>query len=107
MIDDFFEQDEDDDPFINPIQKLSEKIKQRRTQMLVHSYLYYELDQPQVSDDKWQQWADELVDLQKRKMKIDFYDDAFSDWTGATGMGLPADNWVREKAEFALKGYKK
>ncbi len=34
----------DDDPMVNEIQTLSEKIRQRRTQMMIHSYLYYVLD---------------------------------------------------------------
>lgn len=99
--DDIFE--EMNDPMVNQVQTLSEKIKQRRSQMLVHSYLYYELDQNIVSDDKWQQWADELVELQKQKTKIGFYDDAFADWSGASGAFLPFENWVKEKAKLLLK----
>lgn len=99
--DDIFE--EIDDPKVNDIQTLSEKIRQRRSQMLIHSYLYYELDENIVSDDKWQQWADELVELQKQKTKIGFYDEAFADWTGASGAFLPFDNWVKERAKSLLK----
>lgn len=95
MIDDFLSDNED--PMVNKVQTLSEKIKQRRTQMLIHSYLYYVLDAPVISDDQWQIWADELVDLQKLKMNIGFYDDVFSDWTGATGMHLPFDDWVKKR----------
>ena len=89
----------DDDPMVNSVQTLSEKIKQRRTQMLIHSYLYYEADSPVISDDKWQEWADELVELQKQKLEINFYDQVFADWTGATGMHLPFDPWVVKRAE--------
>ena len=99
--DDIFE--EIDNPKVNDVQTLSEKIRQRRSQMLIHSYLYYELDENIVSDDKWQQWADELVELQKQKMKIGFYDEAFADWTGASGAFLPSDNWVKERAKSLLK----
>lgn len=99
--DDIFE--EMDDPMVNPIQKLSEKIRQRRTQMLIHSYLYYELDEIIVDDHKWQEWADELVELQKQKMKIGFYDEAFADWTGASGAFLPFDKWVKERAKNLLQ----
>lgn len=99
-LDAFFE--DEDDPKVNEIQTLSEKIRQRRIQMLVHSYLYYEMDENVVDDHKWQQWADELVELQKQKMNINFYDDAFRDWTGASGAFLPFDNWVVERAKKLL-----
>lgn len=79
-------------------QTLEQKIRQRRAQMLVHSYIYYHLNDNIVSDDVWQKWANELVELQKKKKRIDFYDKAFSDWTGASGAFLPADQWVRRKA---------
>ena len=62
-------------------QKIKEKIKQRRTQMLVHSCIYYEMDKNIVDDSTWQKWADELRDLQKDNpllCTIDFYDEAFA-----------------------------
>lgn len=100
---------DEEDPMVNGIQTLSEKIRQRRTQMLVHSYLYYSLDENVVDDAKWQEWADELVSLQKTwkdldmTKKIDFYDDVFADWDGSTGMHLPHDKWVVERAKYLLK----
>ena len=87
-----------------PAGTLSEKIRQRRTQILVHSYIYYHMDTNVVSDDMWQQWADELVSLQEMwetlgmTKKINFYDEAFADWTGASGAFLPFDPWVKERA---------
>ena len=100
-LDAFFE--DEDDPKVNAVQTLSENIRQRRIQMLVHSYLYYELDDNVVDDHKWQQWADELVELQKQKIDIGFYDDAFRDWTGASGAFLPFDKWVKERAKKLLQ----
>lgn len=91
------------EPMVNDVQTLSEKIKQRRTQMLVHSYLYYVLDDIIIDDHKWQEWADELVELQKQKSDIGFYDKAFFDWTGASGAFLPFDKWVKEKAKKLLQ----
>lgn len=93
---------------VNEVQTLYEKIKQRRTQMLVHSYLYYELDENVIDDHKWQQWADELVELHvmwdrfKAPSKVGFYDEAFADWTGASGAFLPFDEWVKKRAESLL-----
>ena len=70
--------------------------------MLVHSYLYYKKDAPVITDDKWQQWADELTDLQTNypeAAKLDFYDDVFADWNGSTGMHLPFDPWLEKKVK--------
>lgn len=38
-------------------------INRREAQLLVHSYLYYELDKSLISDDTWTKWAFELYDL--------------------------------------------
>lgn len=97
-----FLEPEDDDPMVNAVQTLSEKIRQRRIQMLVHSYIYYHMDDNIISDDKWQEWADELTELQKRKQNIGFYDEAFADWSGASGAFLPFDPWVKERAKKLL-----
>ena len=85
------------------MQTLKEKIKQRRTQMLVHSYLYYKCDETLVSDDKWQKWADELREIQNANPKecnIDFFDEEFKDWNGDTGMHLKFNSWVVQKANY-------
>lgn len=100
-LEDFFDEDPND-PKVNAVQTLSEKIRQRRIQMLVHSYLYYEMDENIIDDHKWQVWADELVELQKQKATIGFYDEAFADWTGASGAFLPFDPWVKERAKKLL-----
>lgn len=80
-------------------QTITERIQQRRIQMLAHSYLYYELDDPIISDDQWQRWADELTQLQAAHPNAcGFYSHAFADWDGSTGMHLPRDEWVRQDA---------
>ena len=85
------------------MQTIAEKIKQRRAQMLVHSYVYYRLGENIVSDHKWQEWANELVVLQKEYcLAIGFYDEAFKDWDGSTGYHLPQDDWVSRKANRIL-----
>jgi hypothetical protein len=89
------------------LQTLQEKIKQRRAQMLVHSCIYYELDDNIVSDHTWQRWAEELQKLQEdhpEYLKIGFYDHYFKDWDSATGAHLPhRDPWVYRKATQLLK----
>lgn len=91
-----------DDP-ITPVQTVGERIKQRRYQILVHSYLYYELDDPIISDHQWQLWANELRDLQAvYGYQIGFYDNEFKDWTGATGYHLPKPAHIQTKARRLL-----
>lgn len=84
---------------------IKEKIHRLRSKMLVHSYLYYELDAPIVSDEIWQRWANELALLQNNapSLKLGFYDREFADWDGSTGMHLPRDHWTRSKAEHVAK----
>lgn len=84
--------------------EMTHRIKHLRLLMLVHSYLYYVLDDPIVSDDVWQSWANELTHLQNSPEWIDIktdmpYDEAFKDWDGTTGHHLPfEDRWVISKA---------
>ena len=89
---------------------VKEIIRQRRSQMLVHSYLYYRLDKPIISDDIWQKWANELAELQRENpfdCNINFFDDHFKDWNGDTGFHLPLyDVKVSRKAEQILNIYK-
>lgn len=89
--------------------QVKQLIKRRRAQMLIHSYLYYHLDDPIISDDLWQEWANELTKLQtehKDCCVIKFYDRQFYDWDGSTGMHLPKDKWVSARAESVLKYHK-
>ena len=89
------------------IQTIPEKIRQRRAQMLVHSCIYYEMDNNIISDHTWQRWADELQKLQEEHpehLNIGFYDWNFRDWDGATGAHLPhRDPWVYRKAQYLLE----
>ena len=71
---------------------IAEKILRRRLQMLVHSYIYYELDNNLISDSKWSEWAVELKELQEKYPYIEKqvpYRDGFEDWDGSTGAFLP------------------
>lgn len=72
--------------------RIAEKIQQRRLQMLVHSYIYYDLDDNIVSDATWSQWATELKDLQQKYPEIEKrvpYRDGFESWDASSGAFLP------------------
>ena len=71
--------------------KIAEKIQQRRYQMLVHSYIYYELNENIVSDSKWSSWATELARLQNDFPEIAkqvYYAKDFEGWDGSSGAFL-------------------
>lgn len=92
------------------LSKRQELIRRRRAQMLIHSCIYYELNDNIVSDDTWQKWADELEQLQKdeKDIEIGFYDSEFWNWTGATGNHLPhRDPWVKSKALYIMEIHEK
>lgn len=86
-------------------QTIEEKIQQRRLQMLVHSYLYYEMDQNIIDDATWSKWAMELRDLQKEYPKASQkvkYAKLFADWDGSSGAHLTYDNKIKQKARWLL-----
>ena len=90
--------------------KRQQLIKQRRSQMLIHSCIYYALDSSIVDDATWQRWADQLECLQQDKsdIEIGFFDQVFADWDGATGSHLPHhDKWVYSKALYLLEYHDK
>lgn len=86
--------------------EIKSKIRQRRSQMLVHSRIYYILDENIVSDDQWQKWANELAELQNKYpklSKIDFFDREFIAWNGDSGAFLPLnDPYVVNKTQQVI-----
>lgn len=78
-----------------------------RAQMLIHSFIYYEMDDCIISDDEWQKRANRLAKVQsKYGTTIGFYDEQFAEWDGTTGHHLTYDDWVRGKANELLRKYK-
>ena len=87
--------------------KIYELIQQRRLQLLVHSRIYYVLNNNIISDKQFDDFAKELVQLQKDYPQISkdviFYN-AFKNWDGTTGFDLPLeDSWVVQKANQLLR----
>ena len=76
---------------INYTNKTAELIQRRRLQILVHSYLYYELDQSIVDDYTWSKWAVELIELQNKypelSKKVKYYKE-FRDFDTPSGYAL-------------------
>ena len=89
--------------------KIAETIQQRRFQMLIHSCIYYELNQNLISDKKWDMWARELRDLQNTypdiSKRVQLYEE-FKDWDASTGAFLPIkEKWVVNRAKWLLANY--
>jgi hypothetical protein len=74
------------------LQTITEKIQQRRYQMLVHSYIYYQLNDSIVCDSQFDRWAKELVDLTENypedALKARFHEE-FKSFEGSSGFDLP------------------
>lgn len=86
-------------------QTIAEKIQQRRLQMIVHSAIYYELDDNIVDDATWARWAKELVKLQEEYPEVAdkvIYAKEFKDFDGSTGFHLPRDEKIMAKANWLL-----
>lgn len=86
---------------------IAQKIQQRRYQVLIHSCIYYHLNENLISDAQWNVWALELKELQKQYPKISkqvtLYE-YFDDWDASTGAFLPIDlEWVVDKAEQLIQ----
>ena len=88
--------------FKNDELNIAELIQQRRYQLLIHSCIYYELNQNIISDMKWDEWAKELKSLQEQypeiSSQVTLYE-YFKDWDASTGAFLPIkEDWVIKKA---------
>lgn len=66
-------------------------INRRQRQILLHSYIYYDLNKNVISDFQFDSWAYDLVRLMRENpneaKKSEFYTD-FKDFDGSTGMDL-------------------
>ena len=88
-------------------EEIAEKISRRRRQILIHSIIYYKLNDNLISDDTWLKWAAELDYLQKKYPDIAatcVYAKDFADFDKSTGFNLPLDDsWAYEKALYLLR----
>lgn len=86
--------------------RIAELITRRRRQILVHSIIYYRLDDNIISDSTWSEWALELEQLQAQYPDIAAecpYAEAFKDFEHSSGMSLPLDDpWAVRKARHLI-----
>lgn len=84
-----------------------ELITRRRRQILVHSIIYYELNDNLISDSQWSEWAVELEELQAKYPDISAkapLADEFYGFDHSTGQNLPLrDPCSVRKAEQLLR----
>lgn len=74
---------------------IAELINRRRRQILVHSIIYYKLDDNIIPDSKWAEWALELENLQRDYPDIAekcVYAKAFENFEHSSGYNLPLDD---------------
>lgn len=75
--------------------KMFDLISRRRRQILVHSILYYRMNENLIEDSKWSEWAVELEELQLKYPEIADkapLAEAFRYFDHSTGQNLPLDN---------------
>lgn len=87
--------------------EILELIARRRRQILVHSIIYYKLDDNLISDAQWTSWAQELAHLQNENPELAKegpYADAYKGFEGCSGFDLPLDDpWGVRKARQLLR----
>ncbi|MDK7480953.1 hypothetical protein OWP19_23590 [Bacillus cereus] len=73
-------------------EKIVELITRRRRQLLVHSFIYYQMNQSIIADYTFDLWSKELVELQQRhpeEANQAVYAKEFVEFDGASGFDLP------------------
>jgi NAD-dependent DNA ligase len=73
-------------------QDILELINRRERQILVHSFLYYQLNESIISDHTFDLWSKELVELKEQypeEFTQSVYAKEFADFDGSSGYDLP------------------
>jgi hypothetical protein len=80
--------------------RLEDRINSYRKLLAATSYLYYEDGETPIPDTVWDEKARKLVRMQEVHPGLGTWEnEAFEDFTGATGMHLPKTEEVIQKAE--------
>ncbi len=84
------------------VEWVKERIEYLRKKLLVHSIIYYRLNENLISDEKWAEWALELEQLTQEYPRIAqnaFLAEGFKDFDHSTGYNLPLETpWAVQKA---------
>lgn len=86
---------------------IADRIKQLRLSLMVHSIIYYELNDNIINDAEWSKRAKELVELQEQHPDIAgtvVFADLYRGFKGDTGFDLAkgADEAAWGKAKYLL-----
>lgn len=85
-------------------------INRRERQLLVHSFLYYQLNENIISDHTFDLWSKEMVRLREehpREFRLSAYAKDFEDFDGSSGYNLPYSYPNIQSTGYKLLGYHK
>lgn len=87
---------------------IADRIKMLRLSLMVHSVIYYDLNDNIITDSEWTRRAKELVELQTKHPDIAAsvkFHELYKDFDGSTGFHLAAnaDDAARGKARYLLQ----
>ena len=75
--------------------KIAELINRRRRQVLVHSIIYYKMNENLIPDSQWTKRAVELEELQNKYPDIaaeGYHAEEFKNFEHSSGFNLPLDD---------------
>jgi hypothetical protein len=91
--------------------EIEELIRRRRSQILVNSYMYYQMNTNLISDHTYDMWCKQLSELQtnypEESNNVEFYHKYFINFDGSTGYHLPKDPWMHEMCLKLLAYHRK
>jgi len=91
--------------------EIRQHIRQRWRQVLIHSCIYYRLNESIIDDSKFDLWARELVQLKNQYPRIAscmIFPKALKKFDGTTGFDLPIGNLqILKVSQNLLEYYKK
>lgn len=83
--------------------EIIQMIEELRDEILIHSYIYYELDDSVISDYEYDKKCKQLAELQEQYPKLaeeSSWHEFFHDFDGSTGFHLPKNSpYIIKRAE--------
>lgn len=90
---------------------IKDRIRYLRKKLLVHSIIYYRLNESLIADNKWAEWAVELEKLctgYPKEAREAFLAEEFQDFDHSTGYNLPLETpWAVDMALRLVEYHKK